>query len=99
MKPGTYTMKYYQGEFAVAETSVTVSAGSATTKNISGSVQTGTTIFKIGEWDGQLVPSLLPFVSFHSQLTFAPIDQPASATPKTNCACTRPTRACPTGVP
>ncbi|BCS30440.1 putative rhamnogalacturonase B [Aspergillus puulaauensis] len=53
MKPGTYTMKYYQGEFAVAETSVTVSAGSATTKNISGSVQTGTTIFKIGEWDGQ----------------------------------------------
>lgn len=46
-------MKYYQGEFAVAETSVTVSAGSATTKNISGSVQTGTTIFKIGEWDGQ----------------------------------------------
>ncbi|KAL4918699.1 Rhamnogalacturonase B, N-terminal-domain-containing protein [Aspergillus aurantiobrunneus] len=53
MKPGTYTMKYYQGEFAVAETSVTVSAGSATSKDISGSVETGTTIFKIGEWDGQ----------------------------------------------
>ncbi|KAL2866909.1 putative rhamnogalacturonase B [Aspergillus lucknowensis] len=53
MKPGTYTMKYYQGEFPVAETSVTVSAGSSTTKDISGSVQTGTTIFKIGEWDGK----------------------------------------------
>jgi rhamnogalacturonan endolyase len=53
MKPGTYTMKYYQGEFPVAETTVTVSAGSSTTKNISGSIKTGTTIFKIGEWDGQ----------------------------------------------
>ncbi|KAL3431627.1 Rhamnogalacturonate lyase A [Aspergillus tetrazonus] len=53
MKPGTYTMKYYQGEFPVAETTVTVSAGSSTTKNISGSVKTGTTVFKIGEWDGQ----------------------------------------------
>ncbi|RAK71495.1 putative rhamnogalacturonase B [Aspergillus fijiensis CBS 313.89] len=53
MKPGTYTMVYYQGEYAVATSSVTVSAGSTTTKNISGSVKTGTTIFKIGEWDGQ----------------------------------------------
>ncbi|KAL5045963.1 Rhamnogalacturonate lyase A [Aspergillus fruticulosus] len=53
MKPGTYTMKFYQGEFPVAETTVTVTAGSSTTKNISGSVKTGTTIFKIGEWDGQ----------------------------------------------
>ncbi|RAL13711.1 putative rhamnogalacturonase B [Aspergillus homomorphus CBS 101889] len=53
MKPGTYTMVYYQGEYAVATTTVKVSAGSTTTKNISGSVKTGTTIFKIGEWDGQ----------------------------------------------
>ena len=53
MKPGTYTMVYYQGEFKVAEQSVTVTAGSKTTKNISGSVSTGNTIFKIGEWDGQ----------------------------------------------
>ncbi|KAL4799374.1 Rhamnogalacturonase B, N-terminal-domain-containing protein [Aspergillus venezuelensis] len=52
MKPGTYTMKYYQGEFSVAETSVSVSAGSSTSQDISGSVTTGTTIFKIGEWDG-----------------------------------------------
>ncbi|RDW67222.1 putative rhamnogalacturonase B [Aspergillus mulundensis] len=53
MKPGTYTMKYYQGEYAVAQDTVTVTAGSTTTKNISGSVKTGTTIFKIGAWDGQ----------------------------------------------
>lgn len=53
MKPGTYTMVYYQGEYAVATSSVTVTAGSTTTKNISGSVKTGTTIFKIGVWDGQ----------------------------------------------
>lgn len=53
MKPGTYTMVYYQGEYKVASTSVSVSAGSTTTKNISGSVTTGKTIFKIGEWDGQ----------------------------------------------
>ncbi|BCR87210.1 putative rhamnogalacturonase B [Aspergillus chevalieri] len=53
MKPGTYTMVYYQGEFKVTETVVTVSAGSSTSKDISGSVETGTTIFKIGEWDGQ----------------------------------------------
>ncbi|PYI12007.1 rhamnogalacturonate lyase A [Aspergillus sclerotiicarbonarius CBS 121057] len=53
MKPGTYTMVYYQGEYAVAESSVTVTAGSSTSKDISGSVETGTTIFKIGDWDGQ----------------------------------------------
>lgn len=46
-------MVYYQGEYKVASTSVSVSAGSTTTKNISGSVTTGKTIFKIGEWDGQ----------------------------------------------
>ena len=53
MKPGTYTMVYYQGEYPVATSSVTVTAGSTTTKNISGSVKTGTTIFKIGDWDGK----------------------------------------------
>ena len=46
-------MVYYQVEYPVATTSVTVSKGSTTTKDISGSVQTGNTIFKIGEWDGQ----------------------------------------------
>lgn len=52
MKPGTYTMVYYQGEYAVATSSVTVTAGSTTSKSISGSVKTGTTVFKIGDWDG-----------------------------------------------
>ena len=55
MKPGTYDMVYYQGEFAVETTSVTVTAGSTTTKDITGSVKTGTTIFKIGDWNGQYV--------------------------------------------
>lgn len=53
MKPGTYTMVYYQGEYQVGETEVTVSAGSDASKDISGSVKTGSTVFKIGEWDGQ----------------------------------------------
>jgi rhamnogalacturonan endolyase len=52
MKPGTYTMVYYQGEYVVATSSVTVTAGSTTSKSISGSVTTGTTIFRIGDWDG-----------------------------------------------
>ncbi|KAJ5131089.1 Glycoside hydrolase-type carbohydrate-binding [Penicillium bovifimosum] len=52
MKPGTYTMVYYQGEYAVATSSVTVTAGSTTSKSISGSVKTGKTVFKIGDWDG-----------------------------------------------
>jgi hypothetical protein len=52
MKPGTYTMVYYQGEYAVASSSVTVTAGSTTSKSISGSVKTGKTVFKIGDWDG-----------------------------------------------
>lgn len=46
-------MVYYQGEYVVATSEVTVSAGSSTSKDISGSVETGTTIFKIGDWDGQ----------------------------------------------
>lgn len=55
MKPGTYTMVFYQGEYVEATSSVSVSAGSTTSKNIAGSVKTGTTIFRIGEWDGQYV--------------------------------------------
>ncbi|OOQ83658.1 Rhamnogalacturonate lyase A [Penicillium brasilianum] len=70
MKPGTYTMVYYQGEYAVATSSVTVTAGSTTTKNISGSVKTGTTIFKIGVWDGQPTG----FLNAASQLRMHPSD-------------------------
>ncbi|KAF9883932.1 hypothetical protein FE257_002675 [Aspergillus nanangensis] len=75
MKPGTYTMKYYQGEFQVASTTVTVTAGSSTTKNISGSVKTGTTVFKIGDWDGQPTG----FLNADKQLRMHPSDSRMSS--------------------
>ncbi|KAF2022316.1 polysaccharide lyase family 4 protein [Aaosphaeria arxii CBS 175.79] len=53
MKPGTYTQVLYQGEFKVGSSSVTVSAGKATTANIAASTQSRNTIWQIGEWDGQ----------------------------------------------
>lgn len=54
MKPGTYTMVLYQTEFKVAESTVTVSAGSATTKDIASTLTTpGNSLLKIGEYDGQ----------------------------------------------
>ncbi|KAF2032231.1 Rhamnogalacturonase B [Setomelanomma holmii] len=53
MKPGTYTQVLYQGEFKVGAASVTVKAGSATTANIAASTQSRTTIWQIGDWDGQ----------------------------------------------
>ncbi|KAK2734672.1 hypothetical protein FQN55_002535 [Onygenales sp. PD_40] len=53
MKPGIYTMKLYQEELPIATDEVTVSSGSTVTKDISGSVTTGTTIWKIGSWDGR----------------------------------------------
>ncbi|KAL5418501.1 aspartate-semialdehyde dehydrogenase-like protein [Paraphaeosphaeria minitans] len=53
MKPGTYTQVFYQGEFRLASSSVSVSTGKATSANISGSLPSHTTLFKIGEYDGQ----------------------------------------------
>lgn len=53
MKPGTYTQVLYQGEFKVASSSVTVSAGKSTAANIAGSTQSRTTLWQIGDWDGQ----------------------------------------------
>jgi rhamnogalacturonan endolyase len=53
MKPGTYTQVLYQGEFKVKAASVTVSAGKTTTANIAADVETKTSIWRIGEWDGQ----------------------------------------------
>ncbi|CZR56854.1 related to rhamnogalacturonase B precursor [Phialocephala subalpina] len=54
---GTYTMALYQDEFLAGTTSVTVTAGGSVTKNIAATstVITGshTTVFKIGEYDGQ----------------------------------------------
>ncbi|KAK3695723.1 rhamnogalacturonase B [Podospora appendiculata] len=56
MKPGTYTMKLYRGEYKVAQDSVTVTAGGKTTKNIA-STETAANapavIWRIGNFDGQ----------------------------------------------
>lgn len=52
MKPGTYTQVLYQGEFKVKAASVTVKAGSTTTANIAADVETKTSVWRIGEWDG-----------------------------------------------
>jgi hypothetical protein len=43
----------YQTELRVAETSVTVTAGSTTSKNIANGVAARKTIWTIGSWDGQ----------------------------------------------
>jgi rhamnogalacturonan endolyase len=54
MKPGTYTMVLYQTEFKAAATaSVTVSAGQTVTSNMASTLAARTSIFKIGEYDGQ----------------------------------------------
>ncbi|KAJ0308869.1 hypothetical protein COL5a_011287 [Colletotrichum fioriniae] len=53
MKPGTYTMVLYQTEFKVATSSVTVSAGKTTTANIASTLAARTTLWKIGDYDGQ----------------------------------------------
>ncbi|KAF7732974.1 Rhamnogalacturonan endolyase, partial [Penicillium ucsense] len=75
MKPGTYTMVYYQGEYLVAKTSVSVSAGATVNKDISGSVKTGNTIFRIGQWDGRPTG----FLNSESQLRMHPTDQRMSS--------------------
>lgn len=53
MKPGTYTQVLYQGEFKVKASSVVVTAGSATNANIAADMETKTSIWRIGDWDGQ----------------------------------------------
>ncbi|KAJ9142386.1 Rhamnogalacturonate lyase [Pleurostoma richardsiae] len=55
MKPGTYSMVLYQAEFKVATISgVTVSAAKTTTQNIASTFSTShSTLFKIGDYDGQ----------------------------------------------
>lgn len=54
MKAGTYTMVLYQTEFKIATSTVTVSAGATTTANIASTFNSShTTLFKIGEYDGQ----------------------------------------------
>jgi rhamnogalacturonan endolyase len=54
MKPGTYTVVLYQDELKVATSSVTISAGNTVTQNIASTWTTpATTLFQIGDWDGQ----------------------------------------------
>ncbi|VUC36053.1 unnamed protein product [Clonostachys rosea] len=57
MVPGTYTQILYQGELKVASQSVKVTAGGTTTSNIAATsdivTAKRTTVFQIGDWDGQ----------------------------------------------
>lgn len=55
MKPGTYTQVLYQDELVVAtHTGVVVTAGGSLTHNIDSTWSTpSTTLFQIGDWDGQ----------------------------------------------
>lgn len=53
MKPGSYTMKLYKGEFLVATDSVTVTAGQNATKDIASKEPNTPVIWRIGEFDGQ----------------------------------------------
>ncbi|KAL1631986.1 hypothetical protein SLS56_004031 [Neofusicoccum ribis] len=53
MKPGTYTQVLYQDELKVATDSVTVTAGGTVTKNIASTFSFPTTLWTIGDWDGQ----------------------------------------------
>ncbi|CAJ2504634.1 Uu.00g120280.m01.CDS01 [Anthostomella pinea] len=54
MKPGTYTMVLYQGEYKVATaTGVTISAGQTTSKSIASTETSRNSLWKVGEYDGQ----------------------------------------------
>lgn len=52
MVPGAYTMVLYQEELVVATTTVSVKAGSTTSKSLAAATQTRTTLWQIGLWDG-----------------------------------------------
>ncbi|KAJ4364486.1 hypothetical protein N0V83_009080 [Neocucurbitaria cava] len=53
MKPGSYTMKLYKNEFLVTTDSVTVTAGQTATKDITSKEANTSTIWRIGDFDGQ----------------------------------------------
>ncbi|RPB09967.1 hypothetical protein P167DRAFT_491776 [Morchella conica CCBAS932] len=53
MKPGTYDMILYSGEYQVASTTVTVTAGSTTSKSITATAGTASVVFRIGAVDGR----------------------------------------------
>lgn len=74
MPAGSYTMKLYQDEFLAATQTVSVSAGSTATANIAANApaltQSRTTIFKLGDYDGQPTG----FLNAASQLRMHPSD-------------------------
>ncbi|KAJ3042524.1 hypothetical protein HDV00_007058 [Rhizophlyctis rosea] len=53
MKPGTYTVKLYKGEYIVYTGSVSISKGTTTTQNIASAEPSRNIVWKIGEFDGQ----------------------------------------------
>lgn len=53
MKPGTYEMILYKQELVVAKSTVSVSAGLETAKNIASTEATAAPIWRVGEFDGQ----------------------------------------------
>ncbi|KAK3331503.1 rhamnogalacturonase B, partial [Apodospora peruviana] len=53
MKPGTYTMKMYRGEYPVAQDTVTITAGGKTSKNIASTDPNPSVMWRIGNFDGQ----------------------------------------------
>lgn len=75
MVPGTYTQVLYQGELKVASKSVSVSAGSTASSSIAADsdITTGkhTSVFRIGDWDGQ--PK--GFLNAANQLRMHPSDK------------------------
>ncbi|KAI0389551.1 polysaccharide lyase family 4 protein [Xylariaceae sp. FL0594] len=74
MPAGSYTMKLYQDEFLAATQTVSVSAGSTATANIAATApaltQSRTTIFRLGDYDGQPTG----FLNAANQLRMHPSD-------------------------
>lgn len=74
MVPGTYTQVLYQGELNVASQDVTVTAGGTASADIAATsdIVTGerTTVFQIGDWDGQPTG----FLNAENQLRMHPSD-------------------------
>ncbi|KAK4442058.1 rhamnogalacturonase B [Podospora aff. communis PSN243] len=53
MKPGTYTLTLYRNEFPIATSSVSITAGSNTPKNLTSTEPNPPVIWRIGSFDGQ----------------------------------------------
>ncbi|KAH9994589.1 polysaccharide lyase family 4 protein [Xylariaceae sp. FL0662B] len=53
MKTGSYTMQLYKGEYAVANATVSVSAGKDTVEDIASAEPSTSVVWRIGDFDGQ----------------------------------------------